>query len=447
MGTRLGRRPKSKGEGETRMKTLIELLQANKEASGFRICTQRTESYELFFVHRSLETVRATDTTQTSVTVYVNHDGKVGDSSFTLYGSMNDEEIKGKITTAVSRAHLVFNEPYELPEGGCEKAELPSNLKGREPRTLAAEIADAVFAAADCVEGGSLNATEIFLYRDTKHVINSRGIDKEQVSYRIMIETIPTFTDADDSVELYESIRTTDFDAEKITKEIAEKMKEVALRHRAVKPVAPLKTDVILRAKEIAELMWNLADDLTYAQVYAQGNLHHEGDFIQNPQDHDASCDRVQLTATGILRGSDRSALFDQDGVALKDTTLIRDGRVSAYFGSHRFASYLGRPETGELPCIRLGLGTLGKGELQCMSYLECVSLSGLQVDLYNDYIGGEIRLAYLHEGDRVEPLTGITMSAKLSEVLATLRLSDTNTVTGSYEGPDQILLRSVTLM
>lgn len=426
------------------MKTLIELLQANKEADGFRVCDKKTETYELFFVHRALETVRATDTGETSVTVYVNHDGKVGDSTFTVYSSMTEEDIKTKIAAAVERARLVFNEPYDLPKGGTEARELPSNLKEADPRTLAARIADAVFAA-DCRENASLNATEIFLYRDTRHVVNSCGIDKTQISYRAMIETIPTYTDSKDSVELYEAIRLTDFDPQKVTEEITAKMEEVSLRHRAVKPATPLRSNVVLRAEEISQLMWTLADDLTYRQVYAQSNLHHTGDALQgsSADPHDS----IELTATGAVRGSDRAAFFDQDGVSLTDTTLIRDGHVNAYFGSHRFASYLGQPETGELPCIRLSTGTLKSEELSRSPYIECVSLSGLQVDLYNDYIGGEIRLAYRHDGDHVEPLTGITMSAKLSEVLATLRLSDTETVRGSYAGPDKMLLHGVTLM
>ena len=75
------------------------------------------------------------------------------------------------------------------------------------------------------------------------------------------------------------------------------------------------------------------------------------------------------------------------------------------------------------------------------------MSLSGLQVDLYNDYIGGEIRLAYLHRDGESLPLTGISMSAKLSDVLGSLRLSDTTSVNDNYEGPDRMLLRGMAIL
>ncbi len=420
-----------------------KLLGQNREISGFRIVSTKTDSYELFFVHRKLETVRATDTDTVSVTVYVNHDGKVGDSTFSVYGSMGEAEVADRIAAAAERARLVFNEPYELPEGGVLEAELPSNLRDAEPRALAAGIADAVFAA-DCVEGGSINATEIFLYRDTVRVVNSRGIDKTQVKYRAMIEAIPTFTEGEDSVELYEAYRFTDFDPARVTSEIAEKMQEVSLRRRAQKPATPMTARVVLRSKEIGELMSELAGDLNYANVYAQGNLHKKGEALQGDT---PSGDPLTLTLCGQVRGSGNSAFFDGDGVALTDTTVIRNGSVSAYYGTHRFASYLGEPETGDLPCLRLEPGSLTADELNAEPWIECVSLSGLQVDLYNDYIGGEIRLAYLHRDGESLPLTGITMSAKLSDVLGSLRLSDTTSVNDNYEGPDRMLLRGMAIL
>ena len=159
------------------------------------------------------------------------------------------------------------------------------------------------------------------------------------------------------------------------------------------------------------------------------------------------SGDRLSLSMTARLRGSSRSAFFDGDGVKLADTALIEDGRVVGYFGSHRFASYLGEPETGELRCMTVASGTLTDAELDAMPHIECVSLSGLQVDLYNDYIGGEIRLAYRHADGKAEPITGITMSAKLSEVLDTMRLSERIEVRERCAGPARLLLRGVKIM
>ncbi len=441
MGARIRWRTESESEGQTGMKNIIEQLASNDTISGYRVSTVTTETYEVFFVHRKLETVRATDTCDVNVTVYIEHDGKLGDSSFAVYDSMNDAEVSAKIQAAADRARLVFNEPYELPCGTPECYELESNMKDESPRELAVRIANAVFAA-ECENGSSINATEIFLYRTTTRVQNSRGVDKTQIKYSAMIEAIPTFTEGEDSVELYESLRFTEFDSNRITAEIAEKMREVTDRRRAVKPQTPITSNIVLRADEIANLAYNLAMDLNYSAVYSKGNLHSKGDNMQK-----GNGDKLNLSMIGRIPGSAGSAYFDGDGVTLRDVKLISDGIVSAYHGSQRFASYLGEIATGEHRCISLESGTLTCAELAAQKYIECASLSGLQVDLYNDYIGGEIRLAYLHDGDSTVPLSGISMSAKLSDVLANLRLSDTQTVSGNYSGPDKLLAHDITIM
>ena len=48
-----------------------------------------------------------------------------------------------------------------------------------------------------------MNALEIFINKYTVTVKNSRGIDKREVKYGVMIEAIPTWNEGE-SVELYE---------------------------------------------------------------------------------------------------------------------------------------------------------------------------------------------------------------------------------------------------
>ena len=67
--------------------------------------------------------------------------------------------------------------------------------------------------------------------------------------------------------------------------------------------------------------------------------------------------------------------------------------------------------------------------------------MSGLQVDFFNDYIGGEIRLAYYNDGEKVLPVTGISVSGKLSQVLSCIRLSANVIAANGYTGPDKALL------
>ena len=50
---------------------IIALLKENPLVADYRLNTVKTESYEMFFVHRDLETVRSTDTVSRKVTVFV----------------------------------------------------------------------------------------------------------------------------------------------------------------------------------------------------------------------------------------------------------------------------------------------------------------------------------------------------------------------------------------
>jgi PmbA protein len=79
-------------------------------------------------------------------------------------------------------------------------------------------------------------------------------------------------------------------------------------------------------------------------------------------------------------------------------------------------------------------------------NYLEVVSMSGLQVDFYNDYIGGEVRLAYYHDGAKTIPVTGVSISGKLSQVLENIRFSSEMAVHGGYFCPAKAALQNMTI-
>lgn len=418
-----------------------KLLKANAGVDDYRIVTQKTKSFEVFFVHRKLETVRATDTVTTDVTVYVNCDGKLGDSAFAIYESTTEEMAAQKIEAAVNRARLALNQAYTLPVGGSEYAELPTNFTEYAMPELAQKVADAVFAA-DCYAGGSINATEIFLYEDTTNVRNSRGVDKTQVKRHAMIEAIPTWNEGAESVELYEDHRFASFDAAKVTQEIDRRMQEVRDRQRAVK-LAPQTLDVALNRLEISSLLGNILRNMNFSSLYMHANLYKAGDDLQAG----GTGDKLTVTMVKEIPGSVESARFDADGVDLTDRLVIENGVVVGNYGVNRFAQYLGQTPTGNLRCAKVAPGTLTEEELKAAPYLECVSLSGLQVDLYSDYVGGEIRLAYLHEGEKKTPVTGISMSARLSEVLKTLRMTEKTIAEGNYEGPEKFIMKGVSVL
>ncbi|MBR4872273.1 MAG: hypothetical protein IKV00_00405 [Clostridia bacterium] len=421
---------------------IIALLKENEAVADYRLNTVTTESYEMFFVHEALETVRSTDTTDRKVTVFVACDGKLGEATFSVYASYTDDDIRREIGAACAKARLAGNQPYELPADETLVREADSNLKNYNAAELAAAVAEAVFAA-NTEADGSINALEVFLYRDTVTVKNSRGIDKTEIRYRAMVEAIPTWNGGEESVELYECYNFTEFDAKTVTEEIATRMREVRDRLSAKAPEKKLACPVVLGAPELAELVFSLSHELTYAGVYNRTAAFARGDDMQKG----AVGDRLNVTVCGAVKGSVRSAAFDGDGTALVDAELIRDGVAVGAFGSARYASYLGEKPTGNLGCVRVETGSLSDADLRAKPYFRCASMSGLQLDIYNDYIGGEVRLAYYFDGEREIPVTGISISGKLSEALAHMHLSDTATVYEGYQGPKLALFDGIEIV
>ena len=402
---------------------LENLLKNAAGVDDYKIYSVQTVSYELFFVHDRLETVRSTDTTDTEVTVYADHDGYRGDASFKLYAATTEAEAAEKIAKAVEKARVINNQTYTLPENETLDGTVASNFTETTPQILAKQMAEAVFAA-DCCGKGSINALEIFVNQHVITVKNSRGIDKRETKYGAMIEAIPTWTDGE-SVELYECQRFNRFDAEKVTAEIERRIREVRDRAIAKIPTEKPNCTVVLDAAEVANLMGEIAFDLNYSAVYAGSNLFSIGDAVQK----DVTGDLLTVTMRGAVEGSVDSHLFDGNGTTLIDTEIIRDGSVTDYFGNHRFAQYLNRKATGNLACIDIAAGTLTTAELAKKPYFRCVSMSGLQVDLCNDYIGGEVRLAYYCKDGETVPVTGISISGKLSAALASMRLAEERTI------------------
>ena len=141
----------------------------------------------------------------------------------------------------------------------------------------------------------------------------------------------------------------------------------------------------------------------------------------------------------GSIEGCAAGACFDSDGLSLGEVVLIRSGKVENYHGSNRFGQYLGEKPTGNLGCICVEPGSfrMEPGN-PC---LEILAMSGLQVDFFNDYIGGEVRLAYYHDDEKRIPVTGISVSGHLREVLNHMSLSQSTVVFDRYSGPDTVAL------
>jgi len=418
------------------MINLESMLRTNSQVTDYKINIHEIKSYEMFFVKGKLETLRRTNTCDTCVTVYVSHGEFLGNADFLVYPSTTEEALKDLISKAAERASLIDNKPYSLPAGGPEDCTVDSNFAKLRPEELAAKVANTVFDA-NSLPNGSLNSVEIFLNQHHETVVNSRGLRKSQTRYDAMVEAIPTYNGSIQSVELYKQYNFSNLDEKALYQEIADIMQAVQARYEAVKPQQKLDCKVILNKKELRELFFSISRNLRYSSVFNHSTVFKKGDDVQkNP-----TGDLISITMAGALEGNVCSAKFDSDGLSLGTQRIVEDGKALAYFGDNQYGQYLGEKPTGSLRCLHAATGSLSQKALLEGPYLEIIFMSGLQVDFFSDYIGGEVRLAYYHDGQKIIPVTGISVSGSVSDVLSSIRFSETEATQDGYTGPEKAML------
>lgn len=426
----------SESEGEAWMNNIEKALRANAQVTDYKINMLEKQSCELFFVKGKLETVRCTDTCDKDVTVYVTHDNVIGSAQFFVYPSTTEKELFEKAQEAVNKALLMQNQPYSIPGKEEGSYTVESNFNEKSLPELAEEVADIVFCARS-LENSSLNSVEIFINKFRDSIVNSKGLNKTQVRYTAMVETIPTYNGTNESVELYHQYNFSNLDPDELKKEIHVMLEAAHARYQAVKPDTAIDCKVILGTQELSQLLGDIARNLEYSSVYTHSGVFHKGDHIQKKPDGD----KLNITMAGAIPGCISSAMFDSDGLSLGEIQIVAEGNAINYFGSNRFGQYVGENPTGNLRCLRASTGNTDDAVFQEGPYLEVISMSGLQLDFFSDYIGGEVRLAYYHNGSSIIPITGISISGQISDVLNHIRLSKNTVTRDSYHGPEKAIL------
>lgn len=418
------------------MKNVEMALRANAQVADYKINIRKKESFELFFVKGKLETVRCTDTCDKEVTVYVPHEDFLGDAQFLIYPSTTQEELPKLIAEAAAKAMLINNKPYILPEQETGSFQVESNFCEYSMPELASLVAKTV-TVSNQIENGSFNALEVFINKHTEQVINSRGLDKTQVRYTAMAEAIPTYNGQQQSVELYEQYNFGSLDCDALSCEMGEMMEAVKARYEAVKPDFAMDCPVVFHTAEINQLVRDIVRNLNYGSVYSHASVFAKGDNVQAAPTGDA----LTITMAGQAEGCLGSSRFDDDGMTLGSITVVENGKAVNYYGSNRFGQYLGEIPTGNLSCVCVSPGSMEAEDFVNSPYLEIISMSGLQVDFFSDYIGGEVRLAYYYNGEKKIPVTGISVSGQVSQVLQNIRLSKAVVSRDSYHGPSRAIV------
>lgn len=425
------------------MEKLIKVLK-DSPINDYKIKVVHSESAELFYVLNKLETSRATNIEEYEVTIYIDREDKRGSATFSYYPYMSEDELRKEIEKRIYAASFALNPYYEIPSKNDAKLEEnASNLKDFTLNEAAEKVARAILKC-NLGEGETFSATEIFITKKTRRILNSRGVDLSETTYQGFIELIPGYEKDGEEVETYNSFKFSNLVEEEITSKVKECMELTKARFNA----KPLKLEkpckVIIEGEDVANYFEFFSYNLNYSQKFQHINRFEVG---QSMQGDNITGDKLNISLISNYKGCSDSTSFDGDGVVLHPVTLVKDGIVQNLHGPYNFGYYLKvENPTGVLPILKVEPGSKSVEDMKKEPYVRCVKFSSFQLDDDSGFFGGEVRLGFYYDGEKEIPVTGFSIAGNLYEVKGKVNFSKEITVESNYIGPKYIEVKDMSI-
>ncbi len=468
-------------------------LNDSTKIADWRLVERAISRQERYYIADRAEQARAVDDLSYTLTVYVDStrsDTKFrGEATISLQPSLSAAECTGKIRQAVVAASKSRNSWFALPEPSAPKVVLPVSRFEALSTADQVEVARAAFFSAVAKFEGSarINALELFITRENRRLLNSRGIDYSSVVWRGYSEFVVEADSPSGTVELFDDIEFSEPDTARLASSIAARLAQVRDRARA-SPMPQLRDlPVILRGKEAEDAFAWFYGNARTETVYSKSSAFEIGKSVQGgaPQNADEGvgagaagnsaesgagagtsagsaesapgagtpatpralvADPLELWAEPVIEGLPASAAFDPDGFPLERTEIIARGILKTLTGSVRHADWLGLQRKGAFPLFSVSPGSIRLEDMHASPYLEPVMFSDFQLDPVTGDFGAEIRLAYYFDGKNVTPVSGGSISGSLSSLSASMRRSVETEVASRSRCPVALMLTGVTI-
>lgn len=421
---------------------MIHKILSALEKSGVELyqITERTEeTAELFFIRRSLDMQRRKEVRQAEVVVYKDftEDGRrmMGSATVQVQDGYTQEEMAELFRDALYAAGFVKNEYYELYAGAGElpgEAALQGGMSDQAPDELAVRFAEALFAE-DKETDVFLNSAEIFAVKTGCHIINSRGVDVGYRKNRVEGEFVVQCTAGQD-VETYQHFMYTDDDTQPLRKKVRETLRMTRDRADAVSAPPAGEYRVILSGSYVRDIFSYYVSRSSSSMVYQKYSTFRVGCNVQGGE---VEKDKIRLTLKAMVP-------YSTEGVPMKDRELVRDGELVLIHGGNRFAYYLNLEPTGVYKSYKAPAGKVSLDEMRQAPYLEVVNFSDFQMDSFSGHFGGEIRLAYLFDGEKRIPVTGGSINGNILEAQKSLAFSSQMQEEALFEGPLAVCMERI---
>lgn len=391
---------------------------------------------QMFFVKKSLDCKRAENTKTYNVRVYRSFEknGKEmkGSSSVFVYDGMTDEEIDICLGRTYLAASFVCNPTFELME--CTENKFITMESGLFDHTLeeCCEKASEALFAEDNRSDAFINSAEIFAYETNVEIISSTGIDSGYTKRKISGEFVAQCKEPQD-VETYKDFQYYDLDCESLKSLVRKTLEYTLERAKATQAPKAGKYRVIISDHYVCSVFSYYMGRAQAPYIYAGYSTFEVGQNVQavnaEGESADIQGDKVSMTLVPTEPMSD-------EGIWQQECELLDEGVLKTYHGGLRFSRYLGIEPTGYFGCIKVAPGSMSVEDMKKEPYLWVVNFSDFMLDDFTGHFGGEIRLAFLFDGEKVTPVTGGSINGSIIDSQTNMHFSKEIQKSANFVGP-----------
>ncbi len=416
---------------------IISLLKES-DANAWEITDKVTEGWEFYFIKHKLDQNRVRDVEHIDVTVYrVLEDGKfMGSASQEINPTATDDEAKKIIDELYERASFVKNPYFEL-----NKQQVETKNSDYDVSQMAKDYIEALQQIPE-TSTEDINSYEIFVEKCTKRYVNSEGIDVTITYPSSKVEVVVNARNDEHEIELYRMYEAGSCDKAHLVSELTNTLRFGKDKLIAAPTPALKKASVIFSTKDSTKLYEHLSLKM-YASMKYRGYSDWE---IGNEVYQDVKGDKITIKALRELPNSSNNSPIDSQGAKTRDMYILKQNIPENYWGDCQFRYYLGVTDSFIVGNMQVEGGELSEEELRSGNYLEAVEFSDFNVDPLTGDFAGEIRLAYWHDGEKVTPVSGGSVSGSLPELIKNVRLSKELKQYNNYLVPSVTRIENVTI-
>lgn len=426
------------------------VLAAMPQLRAWSVTQTHHRSSQRYTVFARDEALRQVETTRWRILVHTNNtrpDGtaSLGESSVTLDPPCTLEALQAAVAGAVERAQLVHNFVYTLPGPGQAGVAVKTvdDAVVENGLSVANRVVEEIRGATAQHAGVELSSSEVFADHVHQRIINSRGLDITRTETDVLTEYVLLAGSGADEVEIWQSPRSRLLDTLRVGDHLNRMVRFT--RDGITAGLTPSGTFDVVLGEEALDTIW----DCFVAQASALARFDGWSRLkVGQPLLADLKGEPLTLVSDPTLPGGRSSAAFDGEGTPCRKVTLIENNVVRALHAGARHAQLTGVEPTGGMGNVVVPPGKTPYAQLLqgTRPVLELLRFSQLSPNAISGSFSGEIRTGYVHDGGKVTPIKGGSVSGDVWSAFSQATFSAETVRREAYEGPRGIRLNNLTV-